>query len=114
MSFESLQTISQVLILIGAVVGALGAFGHFYYGQQIERQRLAAEKNEKEERATLAITQAEQDRRRKLLAQLRQLYILSHDGITSEMIAGTAPLPKEWVEQQLRQRGETWRQNEYY
>ncbi len=114
MSFESLQTICQVLILGGTIVAALGAFGYFYFGQQIEHKTQRIELQEKKQEAAAAITQAEQNRRGQILAQLRQLYILSHDGISSEMIAGVAPIPKEWVEQQLQQRGETWRQDQYY
>ncbi len=57
---------------------------------------------------------AEQERRRLILSQLRQLYILSHDGISAEMMSGVAPLPKDWVEQKLKERGETWRQDQYY
>ena len=114
MSFESLQTISQVLIFVGAIIGAFGTFGHFYFGQKIERERQRTELHEKKQEAVAAITKAEQTRRHQILMQLRQLYILSHDGISSEMMAGVAPIPKEWVEQQLQQRGETWRQNQYY
>lgn len=114
MRFDSLQTISQVLILFGAIVGALGTFGHFYFGQQIERERQRTEVQEKKQEAVAAITEAEQVRRRQILTRLRQLYILSHNDISSEMIAGDAPIPKEWVEQQLQQRGEIWRQDQYY
>jgi hypothetical protein len=58
--------------------------------------------------------EAEQQRRRLILAQLRQLYILSHDGLSAEILSGVAPLPKDWVEQKLKERGETWRQDQYY
>lgn len=58
--------------------------------------------------------EAEQSRRRLILSQLRQLYLLSHDGISPEMMSGVAPLPKDWVEQKLNERGETWRLDQYY
>ena len=58
--------------------------------------------------------EAEQQRRRLILSQLRQLYILSHDGLSAEILSGVAPLPKDWVEQKLKERGETWRQDQYY
>ncbi len=58
--------------------------------------------------------EAEQQRRRLILSQLRQLYILSHDGLSAEMLSGIALLPKDWVEQKLKERGETWRQDQYY
>ena len=56
----------------------------------------------------------EQARRSRLLIKLRNLYVLSHDGISPEMMAGLAPLPTEWTEQQLGKMGETWRQTFYY
>ena len=79
-----------------------------------EAQTKKAREEEKKQQTEAAIAQVERNRRSDLLAQLRQLYILNHDGISSEMLAGTAPLPKKWVEEQLQQRGETWRQDQYY
>jgi hypothetical protein len=61
-----------------------------------------------------AAEQSEQVRRRRILSRLRQLYILSHDGISSEMIAGIAPLPKAWTEQKLKEMGESWRLDQYF
>ena len=49
-----------------------------------------------------------------ILTKLRQLYVLSHDNISPGIMAGTEPLPKEWVEEQLEKMGETWRQDTYY
>jgi TIR domain len=49
-----------------------------------------------------------------ILANLRKLYVLSHDNISPGVMAGTEPLPKEWVEKQLEKMGETWRQDKYY
>ena len=69
---------------------------------------------ETQQQAATSTTQTEQLRRKQLLSQLRQLYILSHDGISAEMMSGLAPLPKDWVEKQLEARGETWRQDQYY
>ena len=57
---------------------------------------------------------SEQLRRRRILSQLRQLYILSHDDISSELIAGIAPLPKAWTEQKLKELGESWRFDHYF
>lgn len=59
------------------------------------------------------IMDAEIHRRSILLAKLRQKYILSHDGLTSGMLAGLDPLPKDWVEAHLKAMGETWRQERY-
>jgi len=49
-----------------------------------------------------------------ILTNLRKLYVLSHDNISPGILAGTEPLPKEWVEEQLEKMGETWRQDTYY
>ncbi|HEY2919923.1 MAG TPA: hypothetical protein VGK77_13135 [Candidatus Binatia bacterium] len=114
MSLESLQTFSNVTALIGAILVALGGFGHFYFGKQIDAEKQRAEKQTQEQQAIISVTQAEQLRRRQILSQLRQLYILSHDGVSAEMMSGVAPLPKDWVEQKLKERGETWRQEQYY
>ncbi len=56
----------------------------------------------------------EKQRRSVLLGKFRRLWILSNDGISPGMIAGTEPLPREWVERQLEAMGETWRQDAYY
>lgn len=74
--------------------------------QKAETARKSAAKEAEAERAAAA----EFQRRSRLLAQLRQLYVLSHDGLSSEMLAGVDPLPKPWVEKQLAKMGETWRQ----
>lgn len=60
-------------------------------------------------------TPSEQEklRRSKLLTKIRQLYIYSHDNISPGILAGTEPLPKEFVEIQLAKMGETWRQDVY-
>lgn len=55
----------------------------------------------------------EMGRRKRILALLHREYILSHDNLSPGMLAGTEPLPKEWVESRLRQLAETWRQGEY-
>lgn len=56
----------------------------------------------------------ERQRRSVILTKLRNLWILSHDGISPGMMAGTEPLSKGWVDQQLEAMGETWRQDTYY
>lgn len=40
--------------------------------------------------------------------RLRQEYLLSHDGLSSGMIAGTEPLPEEWVNARLKAMGMPW------
>ena len=132
MTYQSLLTLSNIMIGAAAVFAALGTFGNFYYREQIDQERrqveeqraAATEKKERDAQRTLAeqqkfqaaatLVEAEQLRRSKVLSKLRKLYILSHDGISSELIAGTAPIPKAWAERQLQQLGETWRQSVYY
>jgi len=60
------------------------------------------------------ISDEEKLSRTAILTKLRQLYILSHDNISPGIMAGTEPLPKAWVEEQLEKMGETWRQDTYY
>ena len=127
-----LLTLSNIVIVAGLVLAAFGGFGNFYYQGQIDQQRIqieeqraaAAENKEREAKRALAeqqkfqaaatLVEAEQIRRRKILSKLRKLYILSHDGISSEFIVGNAAIPKDWVEQQLQKLGETWQQIAYY
>ena len=107
--------------IVGAVVWALVVLGWSLL--------VAPSEMDADLRAALATTTQERDihaqaltdrgiqhelaRRGVVLAQLRNLYVLSHDGISPEMMAGLAPLPREWVEQQLSNMGEQWRQSEY-
>lgn len=44
MSSESLQTVSNVIILVGASFGAVGGFGHFYFGQEATRDLIRSAK----------------------------------------------------------------------
>ena len=60
------------------------------------------------------ISDEEKLSRTAILTKLRQLYILSHDNISPGIMAGTEPLPKGWVEEELEKMGETWRQDTYY
>jgi hypothetical protein len=64
--------------------------------------------------ATMNISQAEQQRRKQIVSQLRRHYCLSNDGVPTGIKSGIAPLPKAWVEQHLKARGETWTQDAYY
>lgn len=45
MNSEKLQIICNILILIGGVIMALGTFGHFYYGKQLEKQKETRNEN---------------------------------------------------------------------
>ena len=120
------------MIGAAAILAALGTLGNFYYREQIDQERrqveeqraAAAEKKNRDAQRIVAeqqkiqdaaaLVESEQLRRSKVLSKLRKLYILSHDGISPELVAGTAPIPKAWAEQQLQQLGETWRQSAYY
>jgi hypothetical protein len=48
-------------------------------------------------------------RRSEILARLRNLYMLSHDGVTPQMAAGLEDPPADWSNEQLAKFGETWR-----
>lgn len=52
---------------------------------------------------------AEDQRRSNLLQGLRNQFIASHDGISSEMMAGMAWPPDDWMNEQLEKLGETFR-----
>jgi len=47
-------------------------------------------------------------RRRDLLERLRREYILSHDGISPGLIAGTELPPDSWINQRLKELTERW------
>ena len=64
--------------------------------------------------AKAVINESEAARRREVLKKLRAQYILTRDDISSAMMSGLAPIPKEWVENHLRSMGEDWRQESYY
>lgn len=44
-----------------------------------------------------------------VLRQLMQIYVFDHDTISADMLAGRELPPEEWLNAQLRQRGEGWR-----
>lgn len=49
MTFENLQVVSQVAILAGVIITALGGYGSYHYGSKIqERKDLASSKTEEE------------------------------------------------------------------
>ncbi len=50
----------------------------------------------------------EQKRRAKILAMLRQEYILSYDNLSSGLLAGTEQPPSDWINQRLEELGEKW------
>lgn len=55
------------------------------------------------------VNPAEQARRNKVLALLRNEYILSHDGISPGLMAGTEWPPPDWLNGRLGTLGETWK-----
>ena len=61
-----------------------------------------------------AISEEEELSRAAIITKLRKLYVLSHDNISPGIMAGTEPLPEEWVNEQLEQMGETWRPDIYF
>lgn len=98
----------------GILIANYDIIKKFKWGN-VEIETFERRVTEVKEKAVEEIRQeAEHQRRRLILSQLRQLYILSHDGLSSEILSGVAPLPRDWVEQKLKERGETWRQDQYY
>jgi hypothetical protein len=73
------------------------------------RERRAAEEKERIRQAAVA-EQEKLDREQSAYTQravatvdkLRQEYVLSHDGLSAGILAGTEPLPEEWVNARLK------------
>ena len=53
-------------------------------------------------------TLSEADRRRGIESVLRNEYILSHDPVSAEILAGTQMPPASWMNEHLKQLGELW------
>jgi hypothetical protein len=51
---------------------------------------------------------AEVDRRQNIEKALRGKYILSHDNVSPDVLAGTEFPPADWMNQRLRELGENW------
>lgn len=115
--FDSRPMAKLLLAAAGTTLGAVSGLVYARLGKVVEEQQKQAKavadalqaKEEKEQ----AISQAEYKRRRRLLAMLRQHYLLSHDGVSPEMMSGLEPMPTVWVDRQLESMGETWRQDIY-
>jgi|SRR4051794_26731681 len=58
---------------------------------------------------TVSLAPQEQKRRTGVILALRNEYILSHDGISSAMLAGLEFPPPEWINGRLTELGENWR-----
>jgi len=95
--------LTLILVSIGLLVSAF--LVHLETQQALDERDL---------RVRQLMEHTEESRRRVILTKLRQKYILSHDGISPDMMAGLEPLPREWVERELKALGETWRQDQYY
>jgi hypothetical protein len=54
-------------------------------------------------------SKTEVERRRLLLGRLRNEYILSHDGISPALMAGTEQPPTDWTNKRLGELGEKWK-----
>ncbi len=102
----------ELILAVATLIGGIAAV--WYFWDKIVGWWRNERPSVKRSGATADAKKAEQLRRQHLLGRLRQQYILSNDGITPELASGLAPLPKEWVDEQLRKLGESWRQNEYF
>jgi hypothetical protein len=54
-------------------------------------------------------SELETSRRKSVVAKLRQEYVFSHDGLSPALLAGTEPVPPDWMNKRLEQMGESWR-----
>jgi hypothetical protein len=54
-------------------------------------------------------SELEHSRRNSVVGKLRQEYVLSHDGLSPALLAGTEPVPPDWMNTRLEQMGELWR-----
>lgn len=117
MTSDFLQTASAGLIVLGTLLTTAGGFGQYYFGKRMEKEKEAAQQAVAAQLQTSSeaakVLRMEEERRTQVLARLRTLYLASHDAISPEMLAGLAPLPKDWVEKELEKLGERWRQDSY-
>jgi hypothetical protein len=58
---------------------------------------------------SVSLAPQEESRRTGVILALRNEYILSHDGISSKMLAGLEFPPADWMNERLTALGETWR-----
>ncbi len=61
------------------------------------------------EKETSAKAQADANVRSNVLQRLTQEYILSHDGISAGLAAGTEKPPIDWMNKRLQELGYSWR-----
>jgi hypothetical protein len=90
--------------------------GDLVAGNKVEATYAGGDLIGRDKTVSYTSSQSERDqaqRRKDILAKLRKKYIYSHDGIAPAMLAGLDPLPKEWVERELTEMGEAWRQDTY-
>ena len=76
--------------------------------EQASKEILAILKHETYVKSHELTSKEEKQRRENILVMLRQEYILSHDGISPRMMAGTEPLPSDWVQKRLKELREDW------
>lgn len=65
------------------------------------------------ERDKASAASVERERRSSILRGLHAEWLAGRDGLSPSMIAGTEPLPEEWVATRLGALGEPWRQVQY-
>jgi hypothetical protein len=89
----------------GAAFAAFVVFVGAGYGWY----RAALSEMQSVEKETSAKTQAGETARSNVLQRLTQEYILSHDGISSGLLAGTERPPSVWMNKRLQELGYSWR-----
>ena len=119
------QTLAKLYFWGACILGILFIFVQQYRSSEsdVRKDALAQEQRAKLEsvwsqnssilhtltqQQTKTPDQAAVERRRQILAALRNEYILSHDDISVGMLAGTEQPPAKWINDRLKALGEQW------
>ena len=100
----------QLAVATLAGLAALFVFALSLYLVKLVRlpAKIADERQTEIDRMTAEKATAEGLRRHNLIRRLTELYKFSSDGFSSELAAGLALPPKDWLNEQLEMRGEHW------
>jgi hypothetical protein len=95
---------------IVSLLHELGKAKELTLAEQMEHAPVSDKPQKKVKAVGLQPITSEQEiaRRQGLLTALRNEYILSHDGISPALMAGTEQPPSDWVNKRLRELGENW------
>ena len=79
-----------------------------YWMAKEDAEKLSAEKRISEQLKSKLVIK-DQQRRAVILDKPLGEYVATRDNVPIRVIAGTEPMPPEWVNQRLKEMGETWR-----